>query len=132
MLGCSSVLTRDLPSARSDAAPLWRYKFTTALVVLVALIWALIGRGSVFGIVIFSWSGLASALGPLLILRALAVPVTFRNGALAVVIGVSVAIVWRLAGLHDGIYEGMPGILAGLAAGWLARPQGGFSTVPRA
>ena len=132
VLGCSSVLTRDLPSARSDATPLWRYKFTTALVVLVALIWALIGRGSVFGIVIFSWSGLASALGPLLILRALAVPVTFRNGALAVVIGVSVAIVWRLAGLHDGIYEGMPGILAGLAAGWLARPQGGFATVPRA
>ena len=123
VLGCSSALARDLPASGRGEAPLLRYKFTTALVVLGALAWALLGRNSVFGIVIFSWSGLAAALGPLLILRVLGVPVVFANGALAAVLGVAVAIAWRLAGLHSGVYEGMPGILVGVLAGWLVRPR---------
>ena len=123
MLACSSALARDLPASGRGEVPLLRYKFTTALVVLCALAWALLGRSSVFGIVIFSWSGLAASLGPLLVLRVLGVPVVFANGALAAVLGVAVAIGWRLAGLHSGVYEGMPGILIAVLAGWLARPR---------
>lgn len=123
VLACSSALARDLPASGRGEVPLLRYKFTTALVVLCALAWALLGRSSVFGIVIFSWSGLAASLGPLLVLRVLGVPVVFANGALAAVLGVAVAIGWRLAGLHSGVYEGMPGILVGVFAGWLARPR---------
>ena len=31
------------------------------------------------------------------------------------VVGVGSALLWRAAGLHESVYEGMPGILAGLA-----------------
>ncbi len=124
VLGCSSALARDLPAMGGGSeAPLRRYKFITFLVVLAALCWALLGQRSVFGIVIFSWSGLAAALGPILILRVLRTPIAFVNGALAAIFGVAVAISWRLAGLHAGVYEGMPGILVGVLVGWLARPR---------
>ncbi|MFZ5655092.1 MAG: sodium/proline symporter [Pseudomonadota bacterium] len=123
VLGCSSALARDLPAAAAGETPLLRYKLATVLVVLGALAWALLGRGSVFAIVIFSWSGLAAALAPLLVLRAWGVPVAFGNGALAALLGVATAVAWRLSGLHDGVYEGMPGILVGVLAGWLARPR---------
>ena len=125
VLACSAALARDLRGGAGHEEPLLRYKLSTVLVVLAALAWALSGSGSVFAIVIFSWSGLAAALGPLLVLRAWGLPVTFRNGALAAVLGVATAVAWRLAGLHSGVYEGLPGILAGVLAGWLARPRGG-------
>ena len=35
------------------------------------------------------------------------------------IVGVGVALAWRQAGLHGMIYEGMPGMLAGLAVGLL-------------
>lgn len=128
VLSCSSALTRDLPTTASDR--LSRYKWATALVVLAALGWALAWRESVFAIVIFSWSGLAAALGPVLVLRALGVGIEFRNGAIAAGLGVAVAIGWRLLGWHTGVYEGMPAILAGLLGGWIARPRRRQSRIP--
>ncbi|MBI2782493.1 MAG: sodium/proline symporter [Gammaproteobacteria bacterium] len=122
VLSCSSALTRDLPATASER--LSRYKGATAVVVLTALGWALLGRDGVFAIVIFSWSGLASTLGPVLVLRALGVDVKFRNGVIAAGAGVTVAICWRLLGWHTTVvYEGMPGILAGVVSGWLARTR---------
>ncbi|GMU47056.1 MAG: hypothetical protein AMXMBFR26_18380 [Porticoccaceae bacterium] len=91
--------------------------------VLLALGWALAGADSVFGIVIFSWSGLAAVLGPLLVLRIRGIPVVFRNGVLAAGVGVAMTMAWHWAGWHRGVYEGMPGMLAALLVGWLARPR---------
>ena len=38
-----------------------------------------------------------------------------RISLAAIFTGLSVALLWRYAGWHNAIYEGMPGILAGLA-----------------
>ncbi len=123
VLACSSALARDLFPATDRTAPLRRYKAITILVVLLALGWALAGADSVFGIVIFSWSGLAAVLGPLLVLRIWGIPVVFRNGVLAAGVGVAMTMAWHWAGWHRGVYEGMPGMLAALLVGWLARPR---------
>lgn len=123
VLACSSALARDLFPATDRAASLRRYKTITILVVLLALVWALAGTNSVFGIVIFSWSGLAAVLGPLLVLRIVGIPVVLRNGFLAAGVGAALTIGWHWAGWNRGVYEGMPGMLAALLVGWLARPR---------
>ena len=61
-----------------------------------------------------AWSGLGSAFIPLLIiLCAGAKPSQFISITMLLV-GLSVAVVWRYAGLNSILYEGLPGITAGL------------------
>ena len=97
----------------------------------LALVIALNGASSVFDLVILAWSTLAVAFGPLLLLQAL----NWRPGQAAAIAmtlaGVAVALAWRQAGLHDMIYEGLPGILVGLGLG-LALSKRGPSPKPAA
>ena len=62
-----------------------------------------------------AWSGLASAFAPLLIFLCLGKKPSQMLSMLAVVVGLSVAIFWRYTGWHSAVYEGLPGILAGLS-----------------
>lgn len=112
ILSCSSALTHDLLPHNIEDTRL--IKLGTGIITLFALGWALFNKQSVFSLVIMSWSGLASAFAPLLIFKCFG----GRPGRLAsigaVIIGLAVALLWRLLGWHNAIYEGMPGILAGL------------------
>jgi hypothetical protein len=45
--------------------------------------------------------------------------VSERTAIAMMLIGVTVAFAWRKMGLHNDIYEGMPGMLAGLATYYL-------------
>lgn len=68
---------------------------------------------SVFNLVIMAWSGLASALAPLLICRVMGgQPPRWARFA-AVIVGLSVAIAWRYLGWQSALYEGMAGMTAG-------------------
>jgi sodium/proline symporter len=121
VLSCSAAVTHDLLPQRIEHPLL--IKLATALVTGLALTIALSGNSSVFDLVILAWSTLAVSFGPLLILLALGQPVS-QPGAIAMtVVGVGVALVWRWLGWHDMIYEGMPGIIAGLAVGLTLRPR---------
>jgi sodium/proline symporter len=82
----------------------------------------------VFWLVLFAWGGLGAAFGPVVILG-LYWPRTTRWGAVAgMVTGALVTIGWRIW-LKDstGVYELIPGFLAGLTATWLVSllPTGG-------
>lgn len=130
VLSCSAAITHDLLPKRIENPVL--IKLATALVTGLALTIALWGNASVFDLVILAWSTLAVAFGPLLILLALGRPIT-QAGAIAMMIaGVGVALAWRWLGWHDLIYEGMPGILAGLAVGLAIRPRPTLGGVPLA
>jgi sodium/proline symporter len=61
-----------------------------------------------------AWSGLASAFAPLLIVLALGGKPGPRASIIAIFSGLAVATVWRYIGWQNAVYEGMPGILAGL------------------
>ena len=115
VLSCSAAITHDL--ARDRLEKPWMLKVTTAGVTGLALFIALRGSSSVFDLVILSWSTLAVAFGPLLTLLAFGRRVNEVTAVVMTVVGVCVALAWRQAGLHGMIYEGMPGMLAGVLVG---------------
>lgn len=115
VLSCSAAITHDLLPGKAEHPPI--LKMATAAVTGLALIIALHGSGSVFDLVILSWSTLAVAFGPLLILLALQRPVGEGRAILMMAGGIAVALLWRVLGWHDAVYEGLPGMVAGLAIG---------------
>jgi len=115
VLSCSAAITHDLlPGTTENPVIL---KLATAAVTALALGIALTGSGSVFSLVILSWSTLAVAFGPLLLLLAFGRRIPEWGAVFTMAVGISVALGWRWAGLHGAVYEGMPGIIAGLVVG---------------
>lgn len=112
IISCSSALTHDLLPHKIENT--WLLKAGTASITLLALLWALLNEQSVFSLVIMAWSGLASAFAPLLIVLALGGKPDTRASLIAIIAGLAVAVLWRFMGWHNAVYEGMPGILAGL------------------
>ena len=111
VLACSAVLTSDLSSGKPS---LWVAKGATLIVSAGALLWALFSSQSVFSLVVMSWSIIASAFAPLLILLAFKRSFGEAAGIAIVLTGVSVAIGWRMLGWQNYVYEGMPAIILAL------------------
>ncbi len=112
ILSCSSALTHDLLPQNIENTRL--LKTGTGLISALALGWALFNKQSVFSLVIMAWSGLASAFAPLLIFLCFGRKPGQRISLAAMFAGLGVAMLWRYLGWQTAIYEGMPGILAGL------------------
>lgn len=112
VLSCSAAITHDLLPRRLETT--WELKAATAAVTLLALLIALSETRSVFQLVILSWSALASAFAPILTIYALGRRIGEAGAIAAMSAGVGVAVLWRALGWHEMVYEGMPGILAGL------------------
>lgn len=115
VLSCSASISHDLLPRRLERT--WEMKAATALVTLTALAFALIEVRSVFHLVILAWSAIASAFGPLVVLRALDRTINEAGAIVMMFTGLGVALLWRVADLHSAVYEGLPGIVAGLAVG---------------
>jgi len=112
VLSCSSAVTHDLLPHNIENTTL--LKITTLVITLGALSWALLNSQSVFSLVILTWSALASAFAPLLIVLSLGAKPSQRLSIVAVIVGLASALLWRYLGLHNAVYAGMAGILAGL------------------
>lgn len=112
VLNCSAAVTHDLLPQKIENTRI--LKFTTVVMVLIALLWALSSSESVFSLVIFAWSGLGSAFAPLLILLALGFSPNQSVSIAAMLTGLGVALAWRFLGWHAAVYEGLPGIISGL------------------
>ena len=123
VLSCSAAITHDLAKDRLERP--WQMKAATAFVTGLALLIALGENQSVFALVILAWSTLATAFAPLLLLYAFQRKLPEGPAIAAMLVGVGVAIGWRYMGWHGDLYEGLPGILAGLL---VAYP---FSTAAR-
>lgn len=115
ILACSSALTRDLLPKQKNPQLM---KFATLGVTVLALAWALLNRQSVFSLVIFAWSGLASAFAPLLVFLSFGGKARQPIAILAILVGLATAMTWRYLGWHQTLYEGMPGMAAGLLVLW--------------
>ncbi len=120
ILSCSASLTHDLLPHKIESTHL--LKGATVLITLAALVWALLNSQSVFSLVIMAWSGLASAFAPLLIVLCLGKKPSQNRSLYAMFIGLSFALLWRYMGWHAAIYEGMPGIIAGLLVFYMPVP----------
>lgn len=112
ILSCSAALTHDLLPHRIEHP--WLLKTATLGITLLALLLALNSSGTVFSMVILAWSGLASAFAPLLIALSLGMRPSQNASIAAILAGFATALIWRQLGWHGALYEGLPGILAGL------------------
>ena len=122
VLSCSAAITHDILPTQVEQT--WLLKLVTVAITGVALLLALSNNQSVFSMVIMAWSGLASAFAPLLIFLCLGKKPAQNISIAAVLIGFGAALTWRYFGLQGMVYEGLPGILAGL----LVLYVGGLST----
>jgi len=112
VLSCSAAITHDILPHKIEKTLL--LKLATIIITSIALLLALINNQSVFSMVIMAWSGLASAFAPLLIFLCFGKQPSQFISIAAMLVGFSVALLWRLLELHEMVYEGLPGILAGL------------------
>ena len=112
ILSCSAALTQDLFPGLAKS-----YKFAkmgTLVVTAIVLVIALANNDSVFGLITFAWSILASGLGVLLILRSYEKPVSTPVAIAMMLIGIFVSMYWKLGlRLSGAVYEVFPGMLAG-------------------
>ena len=122
VLSCSAALSQDLvPSAANSYR---KAKIATLVVIAIVLAIALITNNSVFALVIFSWSVLACALGPLLVLRVWQKPVSVPIGITMMITGIVVAIIWNIGlNLSSAINEVLPGMAAGFIVYGIANFQ---------
>ncbi|MEX2129888.1 MAG: hypothetical protein WD772_00250, partial [Pseudohongiellaceae bacterium] len=113
VLSCSAAITHDLLPRKIERPLL--LKLATTVIIGCALALALLNNQSVFSLVILSWSGLASAFAPLLIVLCMGWKPGQTVSVIAIITGFGTALLWRYWGLQDAVYEGLPGILAGLS-----------------
>lgn len=112
ILSCSAALTNDVYDKKRESVLFT--KGATGFVTLLALGISLSGNKSVFKLVLVSWSVLASAFAPLLIIYAFK-GILSQRGALGVMlVSVATSLIWRSLELGKYIYEAAPGMLAGL------------------
>lgn len=112
VLSCSAAITHDILPGKNEQVG--RLKITTIVITLLALGLALMNNQSVFNMVIMSWSGLASAFAPLLLVLCLGARPREWHAIAAMMLGFLVALVWRMLDWHVLVYEGLPGIVAGV------------------
>jgi len=119
ILSCSAALTQDLFPGMARSYRL--AKVGTLVVTAIVLAIALANNDSVFSLITFAWSILASGLGVLLVLRAWQKPVSTPAAVLMMLAGIAVATIWKEAGLSGNMYEVLPGMAAGLLVYLISR-----------
>lgn len=125
ILSCSAALTQDVFPAAAQSYRLAKLGTLTVTAVILAI--ALTGDDNVFSLVTFSWSALASGLGPLLVLRVWQQPLNLTTAIATCLAGIAMSLYWNLGlQLSSAIYEVLPGMAAGFLvyaiARWLTRP----------
>lgn len=118
VLSCSASITHDILPHKIEKT--WLLKLTTIMITGVALLIALTNNQSVFSMVIMAWSGLASAFAPLLLFLCFGKQPSQSISITAMLVGFSVALVWRAYDLQVMVYEGLPGIVSGLCVLYLS------------
>ncbi|MGE0829231.1 MAG: sodium/proline symporter, partial [Hyphomonadaceae bacterium] len=130
VLACSASLTHDIAPNRLERP--WTMKAATALVTIVALIFALSGTHSVFALVILAWSTLACAFAPILMLFALGRRIGEWQAIGLMLLGVAIAFAWRMQGWQDAVYEGLPGIAIPAILAFILSKRAGSAALERA
>ncbi|MEM6753134.1 MAG: sodium/proline symporter, partial [Cyanobacteria bacterium P01_C01_bin.38] len=119
ILSCSAALTQDVFPQFAHSYKI--VKLGTLTVTAIVFVIALFGSQNVFFLVTFAWSALASALGPLFMVRVLQLPINKTVAVAMMLIGISTALIWKITELSSFIYEVLPGMAAGILVYFIAR-----------
>ena len=96
----------------SNRAQMFVTRIATFVIAIIAMLIAFVNSSSLYNSVLYAWSGLGAAFGPLLLLSLYTKKVT-PNGALAgILTGTLISIFWPL--LNSGIPQLVPGFFGSL------------------
>ena len=126
LLVCGSTVAHDLAD-RASTRKVLLDRLTVAGVTAVAIVAALTVPGTIFSTVLFAWSALGAAFGPLLLVRLWRGPVSPGWALAAIVSGFVVAVVWYLTPQLKAILsQPIPAyVVAGIVAWQGARRRAG-------
>lgn len=122
ILVCGSMMSEDLyvplhHKPPSDRKILWFSKLSVVLISLIALILSFNRSSTVLDTVLYSWSGLGSAFGPLVLMSLYSNSVN-RYGAMAgIIVGTAVSMIWPTLNPLLTQYEVLPMIPAFILSG---------------
>jgi len=127
LLVCGSTVAHDLPrNELSGRAGLRRGRLSVVVLSLLSAAAALFVRESIFDLVLFAWSGLGAAFGPLLLVRCLRGPVRPGPTLVSMSLGFLVSVVWFFTPeLKSLTYELVPAFLLALVPAWMGSEKGG-------
>jgi sodium/proline symporter len=125
LLLASSAVVRDtvqhiLGSRKSDHALAGYGKIVTILIGIAAIVLAIEEEKLIYEFVLYAWSGLGAAFGPVVVCLLYYRRTTWSGVLTGMVAGFATSIVWVevfKAQTHD-LYEAIPGFIAGLVVTW--------------
>ncbi|MBU0518329.1 sodium/proline symporter, partial [bacterium] len=95
-------------------------RITVLVLGTLAILFALAEVRVIFWFVLFAWSGMGAAFGPIMLLSVSKFKVNFWGALLCMITGFGVTLVWKLTGLSESIiYELVPAFFAALLMAWL-------------
>lgn len=121
LLVCSSAITEDfyrgfMRPAAGQRELVWVGRAAVLGVALLAIWIARDPESRVLGLVAYAWAGFGAAFGPVVLISLFWGRMT-RNGALAgIVVGALTVILWKQFFADSGLYEIVPGFIAGAIA----------------
>ncbi len=118
ILCCSSSLTRDFSLHPKNNLAL--SKLATVTVTVGAAAIALFAGQNVFVLVIFAWTGLGAALGPVMVLKVYNVHLPQWGAIAASLAGGSTVVLWQVLGYGNIMESAFPGVVAGFLTAWLS------------
>lgn len=113
ILVCGSMISSDLyrplhKHPPSDRKVLWVSKLSVVLISIIALLLSFNRSATILDTVLYSWSGLGSAFGPLVLMSLYSTKIN-RYGALAgIIVGTFVVMVWPTLNSKVTQYELLP------------------------
>jgi len=126
LLLASSAVVRDtmdkiFESAKSDASLAKIGKFVTLVIGAVGIAFAVGEVKFLFWFILFAWSGLGAAFGPVIICMLYYKKTTLQGAAAGMVVGFVTTVVWIVKYKADNydLYEMIPGFFTGLAVIWI-------------
>ena len=126
LLAASSAFASDVykPLIRknaSDKEMLWASRLVVVAIAIVALMIASNpNSGTIMGLVENAWGVFGAAFGPVILLSLFWKKLTFGGAVAGIAAGAVVDVLWLVLASSTGIYEIVPGFIAGLIAAVIA------------
>lgn len=126
LLLASSAVVRDtmdkiFESSRSDQSLAFIGKIVTVIIGALGIVFAVGEVKFLFWFILFAWSGLGAAFGPVIICMLYYKKTTLQGAIAGMVFGFGVTVIWILqykAATYN-LYEMIPGFFTGLTVTWL-------------
>ncbi len=115
IISCSAAISQSIMPKVSLLKNRSRYHFTkllTVILVIVTTLTAIFSSGSIFDMVVFSWSTLGVTLGTAACLQILFPSIKETMCLFIVFVGGLVTVLWRMFGLSPVVTEAFPGIIS--------------------